>query len=84
VALDRPSPDTLVDGQTGVAVPSHNPEALASVIGRLCERRDEVRRMGDAARQLAETRFDSRENARAVLGVYQRVVDQHRQKIAHR
>ena len=84
VAVDRPLPDTLVDGETGVSIPARNPEALSAVISRLCERREEVRRMGNAARQLAETRFNSQKNARVVLGVYERVLDQHRQRTAHR
>jgi len=84
VALDHQVPDTFVDGKTGVAVPSRNPEVLAAVISRLYGRRDEVRRMGDAARQLAETGFDSQKNARAVLAVYQRALDQHRQKAVGR
>jgi glycosyltransferase involved in cell wall biosynthesis len=76
VALDRSSPDTFIDGKTGVAVPSRNPEALAAAISRLCERRDEVRRMGQAARALAERNFDSKKNACSILAVYERVLAQ--------
>ena len=76
VALDRPLPDTLVDGETGVCIPSRNPEALAAAICRLCNQRDEVRRMGDAALQLARTNFDNRKNAGLILALYGRVVDQ--------
>ena len=80
VAVDRPLPDTLVDGETGLCIPPRNPEVLAATICRLCTRRDEVRRMGKAARALAEANFDARKNARLMLAVYQRVVDRCREK----
>ena len=80
VAVERPRPDTLVDGETGLCIPSRDPEALAVLIGRLCSRRDEVTRMGKAARILAETNFDARENGRSMLAVYQRVVNHYRKQ----
>ena len=75
VALDRPLPDTLIDGETGLCIPSRNAEALAAVISRLCASPDEVGRMGKAARALAEANFDAVKNARSMLVVYQRVID---------
>jgi glycosyltransferase involved in cell wall biosynthesis len=75
VAMDRPLPDTLVDGETGLCIPSRNPEALVAVICRLCDQRNEVRRMGQAARALAEANFDGRKNARSILTLYERVID---------
>lgn len=74
VAVDRPSPDTFVPGETGVRVPARDPAALAAAIEQLGLQRDELRRMGSAARRLAETNFDSRKNARRVLELYRRLV----------
>ena len=75
-AVDRPSPDTFIPGETGVQVPARNPEALASAIERLSQHRDEVRRMGGAALRLARENFDSRKNALRVLEVYERLQPQ--------
>jgi glycosyltransferase involved in cell wall biosynthesis len=73
VAVDHPSPDTFVPGETGVQVPARDPAALATAIEQLSLRRDDVRRMGQAARRLAEANFDSRKNAHRVLEIYQRL-----------
>jgi glycosyltransferase involved in cell wall biosynthesis len=83
VAVERPRPDTLVDGETGLCIPSRDPEAMATLIGRLCSRRDEVTRMGKAARALAETNFDAKKNGWSMLGIYQRVVGQYRKQVAY-
>jgi glycosyltransferase involved in cell wall biosynthesis len=73
VAVDHPSPDTFVPGETGVQVPARDPAALATAIEQLSLRRHDVRRMGQAARRLAEANFDSRKNAHRVLEIYQRL-----------
>jgi glycosyltransferase involved in cell wall biosynthesis len=74
VAVDRPTPDTLIDGETGVRVPARDPRALASALMRLVANRPEVKRMGEAARRLAEQNFDARRNALEVLDVYRRAL----------
>ncbi|HSA99816.1 MAG TPA: glycosyltransferase, partial [Anaerolineales bacterium] len=76
VAVARPLPDTLVDGETGLRIPVQDPQALAAVICRLCKERGEVRRMGQAARALAEENFDSKKNACSMLAIYERVLAQ--------
>jgi glycosyltransferase involved in cell wall biosynthesis len=72
-AVERPYPDTFVDGETGLRIAARNPEALAAAIGRLSGDRESVRRMGAAARRLAEANFDARRNAERVLEVYERL-----------
>lgn len=84
VAVERPRSDTLIDGETGFCIPSRDPEALASVIGRLCSRRDEVTRMGQAARALAESNFDAKKNGQVMLAIYQRVVGRYRERFGCR
>jgi glycosyltransferase involved in cell wall biosynthesis len=76
VAVQNPRPDTLLDGKTGIAVSPRSPVELASAIERLVLDRNLTRRMGDAARQLAEQNFDAKENAKQLLNVYRRLVGQ--------
>lgn len=73
-AVERPYPDTFVDGETGIRIPARDPQALAAAIGRLSADRESVRRMGAAARRLAEANFDARKNAARVLELYRRVL----------
>lgn len=77
VCVDNPRPDTLVHGQTGLAIPAHDPKALAAAIRHFADDRAEVRRMGANARALAQANFVPARNARALLDVYQRVLSEH-------
>jgi glycosyltransferase involved in cell wall biosynthesis len=72
-AVGEPRADTFVPGETGIPVPARDPQALAQAILHLCANRQELKRMGAAARELAERNFDSRKNAAAVLEVYRRI-----------
>jgi glycosyltransferase involved in cell wall biosynthesis len=74
VAVDRPTPDTLIDGETGFRVPARDPGALASALMWLAGNRQEVKRMGDAARRLAKQNFDAQKNALEMLDVYRRAL----------
>lgn len=74
VSVEDPYPDTLVDGETGLAIPARNPQKLAEAIMHFADHRDDVRRMGQNARQLAETNFDPENNAQKLLAVYTRVI----------
>ena len=82
VAIEHPKPDTLIDGETGLCIPSDDPQALASVIGRLSRKRDEVTRMGKAARVLAQSNFDTKKNGQSILAVYHRVVAKYSNRTA--
>jgi glycosyltransferase involved in cell wall biosynthesis len=70
VAVNRASPDTLVDGETGIRVAAHDPQGLATVFTILAGRREDVERMGAAARRLAASNFDARMNALRILDIY--------------
>jgi glycosyltransferase involved in cell wall biosynthesis len=76
-ALSEPRADTFIPFETGLQVPARDPRALAQAILELERNRQEVKRMGAAARRLAERNFDSRRNAARVLEVYASL------KIAH-
>ena len=72
-AVTTPRDDTLIDGETGLAVPGQDPVRLAAAIAYFASHRDEVARMGANARALAERNFEPRQNADKLLAVYRRV-----------
>jgi glycosyltransferase involved in cell wall biosynthesis len=69
-AISSPLPDTIVDGETGIAVPPKNPPLLADAIQKLFENRELRLRLGRNARAFAVERFDAGANAAKVLEVY--------------
>ena len=73
VAVRKPRADTLVNGVTGIAVTPRDAVALADAIERLARNPSEARRLGGAARAMAERTFDVRSNAAQLLEVYRRV-----------
>jgi len=76
VATDVPGcREVVVPGETGLLVPPDNPQALAEAICRLLEAPELRRRMGEAARELAEKRFSSQAIGRATVDLYRRLVD---------
>ena len=72
-AVSDPRSDTLVHGETGLAVPVQDPAKLADAIQYFADNPGEVARMGENARKLAERNFDARMNAKKLLAVYARV-----------
>ncbi|MCE9659483.1 MAG: glycosyltransferase family 4 protein [Burkholderiales bacterium] len=75
VCVDNPRADTLIHGETGLAVPARDPHALAKAILHFADDPEEGKRMGANARRLAEANFDPATNARRLLGVYSRVLN---------
>ncbi|MCC7483959.1 MAG: glycosyltransferase family 4 protein [Burkholderiales bacterium] len=74
VATAAPAADTLIHGETGLAVAPGDPGALAAAIEQLARAPAEVKRMGEAARRLALENFDARGNAARMLAVYRRLL----------
>jgi glycosyltransferase involved in cell wall biosynthesis len=70
VAVRQPTPDTLIDNETGIAIEPGSPVQLARAIARMAVDRDATRRMGQAARALAERNFNARRNAVQLLRMY--------------
>lgn len=68
-------PEVLIDSQTGLLVPVHDPPALAEATIRLLE--DDALRvsMGERARQMARERFDAHLWAERLQEVYLRARD---------
>lgn len=73
VAIRYPTADTLVDGETGIAIPLRDPEALTEAITRLANDRALTARMGQAAYRMAIGNFTAATNALKLLDVYKRV-----------
>lgn len=74
VCVSKPLADTLVPGQTGLAVPACDPPALADAIRHFEQDRGEVARMGEQAKRLATDNFEPARNADRLRSVYERVV----------
>ncbi len=74
VSLNKPRADTLVHGETGLAIPARNPSKLAEAILYFADNPAEVQRMGVNARQLANANFDPAANAGKLLAVYSSVI----------
>lgn len=59
-----------LDGQTGLNVPPHDPEALAAAINRLLRNKTMAAELGEAARERVRREFDARAVARDELSLY--------------
>lgn len=73
VSVDKPCADTLIEGETGLAIPARDPQRLAQAILHFVDNPGEIKRMGANALRLAESNFDPATNARKLFGVYSRV-----------
>ena len=72
VAVNVPQADTLVHGETGLAVPPRQPQKLAEAILSLANDRERSTAMGQAARAMAQRNFDVPANSAKLLSVYRR------------
>jgi glycosyltransferase involved in cell wall biosynthesis len=73
VAVRTPRPDTLVHGVTGLAFEPRSATQLADAIEKLARDREAARRMGAAAKEMAERNFSAVRNSAELLGVYRRI-----------
>jgi glycosyltransferase involved in cell wall biosynthesis len=62
--------DLVVDGETGIVVPPHDPAALRSALERLLADPDLRRRLGSAGRERARTHFSWERLTDATLAAY--------------
>ncbi len=68
------NPEAVVDGETGLIVPPHHPDALARAILELAEDPALARKMGAAGRKRAEARFSLEACVEAYDAFYRGIV----------
>lgn len=73
VAMRNPTDDVIVPGQTGLCIDTPTPEAIANAIQALAGDREKSRSMGEQARRMALTRFESRATAARMIQLYRQV-----------
>lgn len=66
------TPEAVVDGETGLLVPSRDVDALAGAIDALLSDPERAQRLGAAGRRRARERFDADAAAQRVVGLYDR------------
>jgi glycosyltransferase involved in cell wall biosynthesis len=74
-AVRNPLADTLVDGETGLAVSPKDPAQLAAAIRSLAADREKCQQLGKNAHELAQRNFDTVTNASHLLRVYRSCVE---------
>ena len=74
VAIKHPQPDSLVPGETGIAIDAGSSTAIADAIEFFCRTPSNIERMGDNARRLAEKYYNSRNNAAQIWQLYRRIL----------
>ncbi len=68
-------PEIIVDGETGLLVPSNSPTVLAEAIEEMLSDPLAARQMGQAGLRRARERFDAERVAQQVQQVYRRLLD---------
>jgi glycosyltransferase involved in cell wall biosynthesis len=66
-------PEVVIDGQTGLIVEKEDRAALAAAITYLLDHPDVAERMGDAARERAQTEFGLERHVNAYEMLYKRL-----------
>ena len=70
VAVDKPMPDAIVDGVTGLAIEKSEPALIANAIQRLVEDRELREKLGKQSRQWALENFDIEKSACHLYKIY--------------
>lgn len=73
VAMRNPTSDVVISGETGLCIDEPTPMAIADAIEVLARDREAARAMGERARHMALTRFESRVSASKMLELYRRI-----------
>jgi glycosyltransferase involved in cell wall biosynthesis len=73
VCVRNPTPDTVIDGETGICLDTPDPRRIADAIATIAASPEAAVRMGANGLALARQNFDIRRNAARVLGIYRRV-----------
>ncbi|HXT70269.1 MAG TPA: glycosyltransferase [Vicinamibacterales bacterium] len=67
-------PEAIENGSSGILVPPHAPEALASAVGRLLSSSDTRRSLGERGRARVEAHFTNQHFVSGVLSAYDEVL----------
>jgi glycosyltransferase involved in cell wall biosynthesis len=67
-------PEMIVDGETGILVPPHDPTRLGAAIQRLLGDSELQLRLGQAARRRCEARFSLQTHVEQIVSQYQRLL----------
>lgn len=78
VAVSAPREDTVIDGETAIAIERPDPALIADAILYFARNRAEVGRMGANARALAQRNFDPATNSAKLSALYRRVLSRTR------
>lgn len=80
VAVRAPREDTVIQGETAIAIPEPRPDLIASAILHFVRNRGEVARMGANAKALAERNYVPQNNAKKLFALYQDVIRKAKQR----
>jgi glycosyltransferase involved in cell wall biosynthesis len=75
-------PEAVVDGRTGVLVPSENVEALAAKIVALLNNRTQRENLGAAAKRLIEEEFSAERMTTDYLHIYEQAIATKKQRVS--
>ena len=68
-------PELVIDGETGLCVPSENPQALAEAMVRLLDDHDICRTFSRNGRALIEREYDEDRNAAKLRQIFNDAID---------
>ena len=71
-------PDKVEDGRTGFLVPANDPDSLGREVLRILSSESFLAEAGRRARKRVESEFSWNRRARELMGLYRRVVEEHR------
>lgn len=74
-------PEVIFSPDAGVAVPSRDTAALVVAIERLIHSPEERIQRGQQSREIAERRYDIRDQAKLISSVYQKVLLNHKKRL---
>ncbi|KMJ53616.1 hypothetical protein ACG97_07790 [Vogesella sp. EB] len=77
VAVKNPFSDTLIHGETGLAISPKSAEEIATAIEYLLNNRENCSVMGSSAKALAHRNFDVTNNSRELLSMYRSLAGKH-------
>ena len=65
------TPEIVRDGETGILIPTGDPEALAAALARILDDGELAARMSEAALRIGQAEYTWAANARRMTGIYE-------------